>query len=377
MLLRGGAVAAPPAAREGERGRVTGRLLVAGVAPFARELSARASAADLWSSIEALAVDGAGIERLEKRHGVTLDAESRRRFIAYVGQARQYYEVVRGITPAAKPLPAYYFVLNLTKAFLTAVDPGTTAPDQIRHGVSARFIRKNRYRIQQERIGVSQNGVFRLLAERTGMRHCYGSGYEIRLVDLLPYLPEGYDLYADALDEAPKLVPVEDAYPLFAGKAGWLRVEIDRDVLKQRGIGPAAVPKRCGAFGSNFRLVQSGLDTASFESIATVPYGNSTRQAALGLTELFDRTLLLSNRTLRGPRRYVVVSTRAQLLSHEAITFAVLHHMSSMVRYRPQDVERLEGSRYFWLFSAWLDRACENILLNLASRITGEEHVVE
>lgn len=368
---------APPQSQSGERGRVTGRLIVAGVAPFARELPARATAADLWSGVEALAVDGAGIDRLERRHSVALNAESRRRFAAYIRQARQYYEAVRELSPVAKPLPAYYFVLNLAKAYLTAIDPPTTTPDQIGHGVSARFTRMNRYRIQQERIGISQNGVFRLLAERTGMGHCYASGHEIRLVDLLAYLPEAYDLFADAFDEAPKLLPIEDCHPLFANKQGWLRVEIDRDTLKQRGLGPASVPDRCRVFGSNFHLVQSELPTASFESMQRLPYGQSRREAATGLAELFDQSLVLSNRTMRGPRRYLVLSPRTSLLSHEAVTFAVLHHLSSMVRYRPQDVERLDGTRYYWLFSAWVDRACENTLLNLASRITCEEHVVE
>ena len=71
-----------------------------------------------------------------------------------------------------------------------------------------------------------------------------------------------------------------------------------------------------------------------------------------------------------------MLSQRVQLLSHEAVTFAVLHHLSNMVRYRPRHVERLRGTQYFWLFTSWVDRASENLLLALASRITGEEHVV-
>lgn len=361
----------------GAPGRAAGRLLVAGVAPFARSLSARASSADLWSSLDAVAVEGAGIERLERRHGLTLDAEARRRLISYVSQAKEYYQAVGGVRPVSKPLLAYYFMLNLTKAFLTSVDPATTAPDRIGHGTSPRFTRMQRYRIQQENVAISQDGVFRLLAERTGKRYCYASGHAIRLVDLLPYLQEAVDLYADAMDEAPKLLPIMSCYPLFANKQGWLRVEIERDALTQRGIGPEAVTSRCKTFGDAFRLVQSSEPTASYETIATYPYGKSTREAGPALCAAYDAALIATNRTLRGPRRYLVVSNRSQLLSHEAVAFAVLHHLSSMVRYRPQDVERLRGTRHFWLFSSWVDRACENYLLNLASRIAGEEHLVE
>lgn len=370
-------MAAPPAARIGDQGRAAGRVLVAGVAPFARSLSTRASSTDLWSSVDAVAVEGAGVDRLQRRQGVALDAEARRRFISYVGQAKEYYQAVAGVSPVSKPLLAYYFVLNLTKAYLTAVDPTTTLPDRIGHGTSPRFTRMQRYRIQQESIAISQDGVFRQLANRTGAGYCYASGHTIRVVDLLPYLPEAVDLYADAMDEAPRLLPITSCYPLFANKQGWLRVEIDRDALKQRGIGPEAVTSRCKIFGDAFRLVQSPEPTASYESIATFPYGKSTREAAPALCATYDAALIAANRTLRGPRRYLVVSNRLQLLSHEAVAFAVLHHLSNMVRYRPQDVDRLRGTRYFWLFASWVDRACDSYLLNLASRITGEEHFVE
>ncbi|MCP4308843.1 MAG: hypothetical protein GY788_29000 [bacterium] len=369
-------MAAPPKSRGGDPGRAAGRLVVAGVGPFERPLSPRSTPADLWASLDALAVDSTGVERLENRHGTHLDGEARRRFIAYVDQAREYYLAVPEVSPVAKPLLGYYFVLNLTKALLTAIAPVSTEPDRIGHGTSPRFERKQRYRIQQESLAVSQNGVFRELATRTGMRFRYSSGHKLRVLDLLAYLPDGFDLYADSAEEAPKLLPIARCYPLFGKKQGWLRVEIDRDELKQRKIGPEDVPKRCAIFGQHFRLVQSTEPTASYESINTSVYGKSTKEAAPALCQSFDEALIATNRTLAGARRFVVVSGRPKLLSHEAVTFAVLHHLSSMVRYRPQDVERLSGSRHYWLFSSWVERACENYLLNLASRITLDEHVI-
>ena len=61
----------------------------------------------------------------------------------------------------------------------------------------------------------------------------------------------------------------------------------------------------------------------------------------------------------------------------ESLTFVVLLHLSNMVRYRPQQVEALRGSKYWWLFTSWVDRACENFLLSIASRISLEEHVIK
>jgi hypothetical protein len=69
----------------------------------------------------------------------------------------------------------------------------------------------------------------------------------------------------------------------------------------------------------------------------------------------------------------VVLSERDRLLSQEAVTFAVIHHLSNMVRYRPEQVVKLTTQRWFFLFTLWVPRAMENFLLAMTSRITGEE----
>jgi hypothetical protein len=368
-------MAAPPKARDGKPEASAGRPIVAGVAPFLRPLSARATNADLWAALEVLAVQNEGLERLEKLHAVSLDQDARRRYAAFVAQARQYYNAIASIEPIAKPLLGYYFALNLTKALLTAVDPATTAA-HLQHGVSEDVIKKKRYYFQQEGFKIRQTGVFRLLAERTGQGFCWANGYRIRIVDLLPYLADGYDLYGDIAEQAPKLLPVSDAFVLFGQKAGWIRVEIDRNVLRQRAMSPESLLRKGRIFGDHFRLVQTDLGTASYESVREFKYGQRRVEILDDLSAEFDASLLAVQRNVTGGRRYIVLSDRRQLLSHEAVTFGLLHHLSNMVRYRPQDVERLRGSEYFWLFASWVDRACENYLLALASRITREEHIV-
>jgi hypothetical protein len=122
--------------------------------------------------------------------------------------------------------------------------------------------------------------------------------------------------------------------------------------------------------------VQTELDTASYETMTSYPYAIRRSDILDDLVLEFDNSLIANQRNVSGGRRYIVLSLRKDLLSHEAVTFALLHHLSNMVRYRPHDVERLRGSAYFWLFASWVDRGCENYLLAIASRITREEHVV-
>jgi YaaC-like protein len=370
-------MAAPPHARVGERAASAGRPIVAGIAPFLRSLPARATAADLWAGVEALTVEGDGRERLARRHGTRIDQPAHRRFAAFVRQAEQYYAAVGPLDPAAKPLIAYYFALNLTKAYLTSVDPTSTAGTRLGHGLGESFDEKRRYFFQHEGFRIQARGLFRDLAESTGQRFCYAANHRLRLIDLLPYLPEAFDLYADAADEAPRLLPIADAYALFGEKQGWLRVEIDRNVLRQRGLGPETLLNRARIFGTAFHLVaDADVPTASYESNDRYAYGNKRSEILEYLCDVYEQGLFACHRATAGGRRFIVLSERTQLLSHEAVTFAVLHHLSNMVRYRPQYVERLRGSRFFWLFASWVDRACGNLLLSLASRITREEHIV-
>lgn len=158
---RGCGVAAPPHAKAGERAASAGRPIVAGVAPFLRTLPARATSADLWAGVEALTVEGDGRERLSTKHGVGIDQDAHRRFAAFVRQAQQYYAAVGPLDPVAKPLIAYYFALNLTKALLAAVAPATTSGTRLGHGLRESLEERTRYFFQQEGFRIQDRGVFR------------------------------------------------------------------------------------------------------------------------------------------------------------------------------------------------------------------------
>lgn len=367
----------PPNARKGDDASLAGRRIVAGLAPFRREISPRASTAELWSTIETTISEPHGFERVEKLHHTRLDKPARLRARAYVNQARQYYSATGDVAPVAKPLTGYYFALNLTKAFLTVVGPDLTKPSFMHHGLSQAYTAGVRYSFKKEQFKTADRGVFRLLAERTGMRHCWAKDYKIGLSELLPYLPDAYELFADSNEEAPNLLPVASVRALFGdGKSAWLRVEIEPHVLRQRNLRPERLLQVARIFGDRFRLVTTSEPPYSYESLQSFTYGSARSEVAGELAKLYDQSLIASDRSFPGPRQFVVLSGRPKLLSHEAVAFAVLHHLSNVVRYRPADAERILTTRNAWLLTTWVDRACENLLLNLATRITGQEHVL-
>jgi len=366
----------PPNARAGTPLSVGSRFVVAGVGSHARALPPRASAADLWASVEALAVPPQGTVRLKDVHGTSLAAPAQRRFSAYVAQARQYYQACLDVEPVSKPLLGYYFALNLTKAFLTAADPSPTLKG---HGASQATKTSTRYRFSQEYTKPHANGIAAELARRTGAGYWYAKRDPVQVSRLIAYLPEAYDLYADAIGSAPKLIPVRHVTVRHdhGAKLAWLTVEMDQEVLAQRSLSSSALLERAAIFGNQFkRVTEPGHETALYESVDPIGY-RLRPQVLEPLRAQFRHTLIGRNRAAGGGfRDFLVLSDRAQLVSHEAVTFLVLHHLSNMVRYQPEHVESLRGTRYFWLFSSWVDRACENYLLTMASHLTGEEHVI-
>lgn len=370
----------PPDARVGESLVVAGRLVVPGAGSHQRVLSPRATMADLWASLD-VAATPEGVKRIASAHGTSLDAAAGRRLSAYVAQARQYYRVLPSLEPSAKPLMAYYFALNLTKAYLTVRDPAFTAT-KVRHGASDAYKPAQRYRFTQEKLRIEAPGVLQKLATSTGMRFCWKQGEELQLSAMAAYLTEGADLYSDAFGTKPKLLPVSNTRILRSSAPGqkdaWLAVDVSRLLLKERGLTARGALDAAKIFRDRFQLVhdQADTDTVTYESKKPVQFTKASQ--ALGpLRSEFDRALLLRNRSARGGLDHVVLSVRPKLLSMEALTFAVLLHLSNMVRYRPQQVEALRGSQYWWLFTSWVDRACENFLLSIASRISLEEHVIE
>jgi hypothetical protein len=151
----------------------------------------------------------------------------------------------------------------------------------------------------------------------------------------------------------------------------WLRAEVAAGPLSARNISPSTLTSRASHFGSVFSHRQSPEPTDSYES-PPVFSGPNVRYALPGIRKAFDDAMIFVNRG-SGPHRYFAVLTTTDVLSQEAITFAVLHHLSNMVRYRPEQIDRLAVGPRSWLLSTWLPRALENALLTYSTRILERE----
>jgi len=293
-------------------------------------------------------------------------------------QAETFYLSAQDMPPESRPLVAYYFVLNLTRAFLTCADPKVTSA-RMMHGLSDGFQQKRRYWFAHEQTKVSSvsgaaTSTFAELAKRTGAGFCHPAETLLPIQKLAPYLVETADLFEAAVALPPRLVPLRSVRVWSGDGKTWLRAEVRRSELLRRALGPASLPMRAHHFGSVFRHIDSDTPYVSYESKKAWTYGG--KKVLLRFADVrndFERSLIHVNRGSAGTRYLAVTSDRTDLLSQEAVTFAVLHHLSNMVRYRPEQVAKLAANKWFFLFTSWVPRAMENYYLALASRIIGEE----
>jgi hypothetical protein len=370
---------APRQSRDGEEAVMHGRAVVPGLAYPERSFSARATEEEIWAALE-IAGTPSGRKRVWSEHqGKTKDAAALRRFSAYLGQARTFYKAALTMDVLSRPLAGYYALLNLAKAWLTVADPKTTAGSLV-HGAGDAYTPKQRYRFSQEFLKTHSGGVLKEVAERSGAGFAYQSNEKLSVSALGSYLCETHEEYENSIGSYPKLLPIELTVLRGAveidGKATgtlWLRAEIDRGLLKARKLNSKTLPKEAQHFNSVFDHVASDeKGTLSFES-KPVAYGRNTTHAMPGIAIAYESSLIHTNRTGGNVRYFLVLSRRKNLLSQEAVTFLVMLHLSNMVRYRPEQVEKLAGERWAWLLSTWVPRALENALLTYGTRIVGAE----
>lgn len=324
-----------------------------------------------------------GRDRLRDLHGAAIDDKAFQRFSAYLSQAETFYLSAETMPPESRPLVAYYFFLNLTKAFLTCVDPDLTA-QRANHGLQDAFEKKSRYWFQHEAVKVGRptgttTNVFAELAARTGAGYCHPPGKELSIQKLAPYLVEAADILEDAVGTAPKLVPIESLRVLGRGGEAWLRLEIEGGELRRRAVSSQQLAPRAAHFNTVFEAVAPDdryhevYESRDQWSYRTGRGGVNYARCAEDVIEAFERSLIHSNRGTTGARHLIVLSKRIGLLSQEAVAFLVMHHLSNMVRYRPEQVVKLGDNRWFFLFTTWVPRATENFLLALMSRMLREE----
>ena len=365
----------PPGVSDGRPVWSRGRQVIAGLAPFEQSFSPRAHPNDLWAGLDATSSEIQARIASKRLGGRNFSASDSRRYRAFLKQAREFYIAQLSVTPAAKPLPAYYFLLNLTKAFLTLADPQLMRSDYMQHGLSIKPGKNHTYAIDDALSDAKPTGVFPELAGRTGAGNKKPVGNPVVLAELLAYLTEATDEYSAMSGSLAPLLPIRSIDVLQHDGSAFLSVAVSTEALKRRkGLSPAKLPSEAALFGNNFRFAGNDPESGNSFYESTPVKGPGRAETWSELARMLDRSLVGVDRSKLGGQWYVTLDTRKGLISYEAVTFLTMHHLSEIVRYRPHAAEELLESKYAWVLNTWVNRASDNFLLTMASRITDRDH---
>jgi len=115
-------------------------------------------------------------------------------FTTYIRQALSLFRSANEQDLWSKPLLLYYGMMSLAKAWILTVQPDyPQSASVLRHGLSTRKRKKERFRLIHDEVRVQREGLFPLMAEKLGCPVESGTVYTAQeLVAMLPDLADDY-----------------------------------------------------------------------------------------------------------------------------------------------------------------------------------------
>jgi YaaC-like protein len=330
-------------------------------------------------------------------------------FGSFIRQAKAYDDAASLVNGPSSALLQYYTALNLAKAELLTLPNN---PKAFAHGLtsssqSARSIAGD--------VVTVKPGVFPLLYEkRTGVS--LPTGTRLNVKRLLGSVPElGWELVTS------KFAPSTTASLMHAavtdGTTGWAVIAIDNPSVLLDS--PSSSKVFLGAFEpvTPFPAVLPGVTFPYRFPPPSLPGSNREWRDVFGVSHRFGRGYQLffesrwrlpvhpqepgphvatddyaaisaeTNKTLRGlidlsyeegadatvtPSH---VKNRMMPMPAGLARYAAIFYLSSLVRYRPTQVDLANNPRQHWLMSAFADQSAIHMLQSMLSGITGKWHL--
>jgi hypothetical protein len=313
-------------------------------------------------------------------------------FGSFIRQAKAYDDAGSLVKGPSAALLHYYTALNLAKAELLTLPNNPIYGQAIRHGLT--YSATNARSIAGD-VVVVQPGVFpHLYSKRTGLP--LPTGTRLRVKRLLTSVPEvGWEVVVSKFASSGSADAIHAV--VTNGTQGWALMAIDSPsiLLKSRStsrqflrafeqVTPAPAPnpqwrdvfgfsrrsrERLTFFESRWRLPMRPLGPGRYRGSDQDAVCAATNSALIGLIDLptdegIDATLTPSH--LRG---------RLLPMPAGLARYAVMFYLSSLVRYRPSQVDRAINPIQHWLMSAFADQASVHTLQSMLSGITGVWHL--
>jgi len=352
---------------------------------------------DLWNALEFYSeIEDVGLPLVKARLPLETDhAEIYKRFRAFVRQGKSYYVSAKTLHYRSSSLLYYYSFLNLVKAWLLLEDPSKIR-HKIRHGLIYDTETTNTDFDKEEII--VKPGVFPLLYEAvTG--NPIGSKQKLNVVELLAYCTGIAVQYHSAGFGSPKNIPSIAAIMSngsLTPPEDWLLIGVYSslvDPVKFQFVKQRLAP--------DFEEVS--LNTGVVPPIAAQVFGldalatnrrrffqQRTPQRRVGTGETLDAFAIIEPaRRLLFP--YIGMSYYPSDQNFEVIlpyepdlipmsellaTYSIMFYLSSLVRYRPEYLERLLEHKPAWIIESFVYTIPDSFLRAIISKIIGKNIVI-
>lgn len=280
-------------------------------------------------------------------------------------QAAEFQKAATVVNDLAKPLPAYYCMLNCTKAYLEC----RRASYSPYHGLSGKSL--GRAYLANETVIPKDGGVFPSFCKRV----CSEDDLDLNrhsIKDLLRFLAFVHRAYFLTY-ESEKEVFVPIGSPKYIVDKKNRKVYISFDVRNLRYLDGRTI----NSLPSEFKMEETIDEKALFVSKSScdwLPGKGSAESNKRGLRTLHSKVrkyfdVIISDRPLWYVRRASYKPPWPQVM----IMYAVMHRLSDLARYSPDRMITLGNSKYNWLVQEFLTGALGQFVDLISSEITGQE----
>ena len=302
----------------------------------------------------------------------------------YWNQSEIFYKVSNSLPVEAKPVAAYYCMLNAVKAYLsfTSKSADEFVEDFGNHGL---FENQdcNGTDLDSIEIAHRKTGVFPLFARHldddfdTLWINGKGSSKSLRcLLYNLPFVHRAYSMtYSGQSKKIDELfIPVKTGespqyYKANDGKA-YVLVNLEKSYFP---INAQTIPNfYIKTIGNNFK-VYSGFTMIS--NVGVRYNSSSISKEMKENTEKLRKNFayIRSDKRLWYLKRIAIQNDKVINLSTLTLNMAALHRISEIARYKPEQLNRLLKSKENWLLHEYISQALDQFLDEISAEITRQD----
>jgi hypothetical protein len=301
-------------------------------------------------------------------------AANRPRAKALWEQSVEFHEASKNPRHRTRPLLQYYFLLNLSKAWL--LTKGVPISSQPKHGISDPGDNyRARFRLDGQIVRVlpkskNRDQLFVEILNALGGALPANVMTDIKVLDLFELLPYIHRIYSHTRRQPEILVPVQQASAVADSRDYSYRIELKNSSQSYQAL--------CGHLlkredvTSRMRRVSGEKGKFILETIGAKKARPTVQAALHALAKDLRGLPITAMVSTRGWRTYLANwKTKHQYVPMPAAAYALVFFFGSMVRYRPECYDKVLDGKYGWLVDELLNLTSDQYAYWLASDMIG------